>query len=281
MNKFFCILGSVTLVILSFIYTEKTVNVIKEYDDIMISIKSENKNYRIDAVDAIIKDNTIIPGLKGREIDENRSYSKMKRYGSYNSSLLEYNDIIPSISIENNFDKYVIGGNKNKNMVSLIFLVTKNDNIDNIIKILNSKNVKGNFFIDGTWVQNNEQKLIEIIQNGHNVGNLGTNGTYNDSTYSWLDTVIKKIAKQEIGYCYNEVDDINTLKLCAMYKNYTIRPNIIVKNYPLAEVKKSIQSGSIISFKLNDSLEKELPSIINYIQSKGFTINTLNEHLSE
>ena len=281
MNKFFCILGSVTLVILSFIYTEKTVNVIKEYDDIMISIKSENKNYRIDAADAIIKDNTIIPGLKGREIDENRSYSKMKRYGSYNSSLLEYNDIIPSISIENNFDKYVIGGNKNKNMVSLIFLVTKNDNIDNIIKILNSKNVKGNFFIDGTWVQNNEQKLIEIIQNGHNVGNLGTNGTYNDSTYSWLDTVIKKIAKQEIGYCYNEVDDINTLKLCAMYKNYTIRPNIIVKNYPLAEVKKSIQSGSIISFKLNDSLEKELPSIINYIQSKGFTINTLNEHLSE
>ena len=108
MNKFFCILGSITLVILSFIYTEKTVNVIKEYDDIMISIKSENKNYRIDAVDAIIKDNTIIPGLKGREIDENKSYSKMKRYGSYNSSLLEYNEIIPSISIENNFDKYII-----------------------------------------------------------------------------------------------------------------------------------------------------------------------------
>lgn len=281
MNKFFCILGSITLVILSFIYTEKTVNVIKEYDDIMISIKSENENYKIDAVDATIKDNTIIPGLKGREIDENKSYSRMKRYGSYNSSLLEYNDIIPSISIENNFDKYVISGNKNKNMVSLIFLVTKEDNIDNIIKILDSKNIKGNFFIDGTWAQNNEQKLIEIIQNGHNAGNLGTDGTYNDSTYSWLDTIIKKIAKQEIGYCYNEIDDLTALKLCAMYKNYTIRPNIIVKNYPLTEVKKSIQSGSIISFKINETLEKELPSIINYIQSKGFTITTLNEHLSE
>ena len=281
MNKFFCILGSITLVILSFIYTEKTVNVIKEYDDIMISIKSENENYKIDAIDAIIKDNTIIPGLKGREIDENKSYSKMKRYGSYNSSLLEYNEIIPSISIENNFDKYIISGNKSKNMVSLIFLVTKEDNIDNIIEILDTKNIKGNFFIDGTWAQNNEQKLIEIIQNGHNVGNLGTNGTYNDSTYSWLDTIIKKIAKQEIGYCYNEVDDITALKLCSIYKNYTIRPNIIVKNYPLTEVKKSIQSGSIISFKLTDTLEKELPSIINYIQSKGFTLNTLNEHLSE
>lgn len=281
MNKFFCILGSITLVILSFIYTEKTVNVIKEYDDIMISIKSENENYKIDAVDATIKDNTIIPGLKGREIDENKSYSKMKRYGSYNSSLLEYNDIIPSISIENNFDKYIISGNKSKNMVSLIFLVTKDYNIDNIIKVLDTKNIKGNFFIDGTWAQNNEQKLIEIIQNGHNVGNLGTNGTYNDSTYSWLDTIIKKIAKQEIGYCYNEVDDITALKLCAMYKNYTIRPNIIVKNYPLTEVKKNIQSGSIISFRLTDTLEKELPLIINYIQSKGFTINTLNEHLSE
>lgn len=281
MNKFFCILGSITLVILSFIYTEKTVNAIKEYDDIMISIKSENENYKIEAVDATIKDNTIIPGLKGREIDENKSYSRMKRYGAYNSNLLEYNEIIPSISIENNFDKYIISGNKNKNMVSLIFLVTKEDNIDNIIEILNSKNIKGNFFIDGTWAQDNEQKLIEIIQNGHNVGNLGTNGAYNDSTYSWLDTIIKKIAKQEIGYCYNEVDDITSLKLCAMYKNYTIRPNIIVKNYPLTEVKKSIQSGSIISFKINETLEKELSLIINYIQNKGFTINTLNEHLSE
>lgn len=281
MNKFFCILGSITLVILSFVYTEKTVNVIKEYDNIMISIKSENENYKIDAINAIIKDNTIIPGLKGREIDENKSYSKMKRYGSYNSSLLEYNEIIPSLSIENNFDKYIISGNKSKNMVSLIFLVTKEDNIDSILKILNSKNIKGNFFIDGIWAQNNEQKLIEIIQNGHNVGNLGTNGSYNDSTYSWLDTIIKKIAKQEIGYCYNEIDDITSLKLCAMYKNYTIRPNIIVQNYPLTEVKKSIQSGSIISFKINKTLEKELSLIINYIQSKGFTINTLNEHLSE
>ena len=78
-----------------------------------------------------------------------------------------------------------------------------------------------------------------------------------------------------------EVEDINALKICSNYNNYTIRPNIIVSKNPFAEVKEKISPGSIISFRVNDAVENEISLIIEYIKSKGYTISTLEEHLEE
>ena len=281
MKKLFETVGFVTLICLSFIYTEKTVSVVKQYDDIMIAIKEKNEQYKVEAKDAIVNDNTIIPGLNGKKINENKSYSKMKRYGSFNSNLLVYDEVAPSVSIKNNLDKYIIKGNETKNMVSLIFLINNEDEIDNILSILKNKKVKANFFINRKWLEKNEDKLIKIINCGHNVGGLGNNLDYTDSNYPWIDNKIKTISKKEFGYCYNEVDDIQSLKLCSNYNNYTIRPNIIVSKNPLTEIKEKITPGSIISFRVNNRLDNELGLIIEYIKSKGYTISTLEEHLAE
>ena len=281
MKKLFETVGFVTLICLSFIYTEKTVSVVKQYDDIMIAIKEKNEQYKVEAKDAIVNDNTIIPGLNGKKINENKSYSKMKRYGSFNSNLLVYDEVAPSVSIKNNLDKYIIKGNETKNMVSLIFLINNEDEIDNILSILKNKKVKANFFINSKWLEKNEDKLIKIITCGHNVGGLGNNLDYTDSNYPWIDNKIKTISKKEFGYCYNEVDDIQSLKLCSNYNNYTIRPNIIVSKNPLTEIKEKITPGSIISFRVNNRLDNELGLIIEYIKSKGYTISTLEEHLAE
>lgn len=281
MKKLFETVGFVTLICLSFIYTEKTVSVVKQYDDIMIAIKEKNEQYKVEAKDAIVNDNTIIPGLNGKKINENKSYSKMKRYGSFNSNLLVYDEVAPSVSIKNNLDKYIIKGNETKNMVSLIFLINNEDEIDNILSILKNKKVKANFFINSKWLEKNEDKLIKIINCGHNVGGLGNNLDYTDSNYPWIDNKIKTISKKEFGYCYNEVDDIQSLKLCSNYNNYTIRPNIIVSKNPLIEIKEKITTGSIISFRVNNRLDNELGLIIEYIKSKGYTISTLEEHLAE
>lgn len=281
MKKLFETVGFVTLICLSFIYTEKTVSVVKQYDDIMIAIKEKNEQYKVEAKDAIVNDNTIIPGLNGKKINENKSYSKMKRYGSFNSNLLVYDEVAPSVSIKNNLDKYIIKGNETKNMVSLIFLINNEDEIDNILSILKNKKVKANFFINSKWLEKNEDKLIKIINGGHNVGGLGNNLDYTDSNYPWIDNKIKTISKKEFGYCYNEVDDIQSLKLCSNYNNYTIRPNIIVSKNPLTEIKEKITPGSIISFRVNNRLDNELGLIIEYIKSKGYIISTLEEHLAE
>ncbi len=281
MKKLFEGIGIVALVCISFVYTEQTVNVVKEYDEIMISIKKENDNYKVEAKDAIIQEDTIIPGINGKEVNINDSYSKMKRYGKYNSNLLSYQEVSPNISLKNQFDKYIISGNVEKNMISFIFLVEENDTIDSILHTLNSKKIKGNFFVDGKWLEKNNNELVNLIKQGHTVGNLSYNRDYSHSSFAWLDTFIKKVGKQEIGYCYNEVADVTSLQLCSLSKNYTIRPNIIVKNYPLKETKEQVTPGSIISFPINSIVEKELSTIITYIQSKGYVIETLQNHLNE
>lgn len=107
------------IIIISFIYTKSLVSVVKNYDDIMIKIKQEKHKYYIKPIEAIIENDTIIPGIKGKEVDINKTYSKMKRYGKYEESLI----VLKDIEVKNHIDKdkYIISGNKNKNMVTLIF----------------------------------------------------------------------------------------------------------------------------------------------------------------
>ena len=66
MKKLFNAIGIICLVIISFIYTEKTVMVVREYDDIMINIK---KQKNIEKIDSIIIEDTIIPGILERKIN--------------------------------------------------------------------------------------------------------------------------------------------------------------------------------------------------------------------
>ena len=81
--------------------------------------------------------------------------------------------------------------NKFKHSISLIFLVKDNDKIENILDILNQKQVSSNFFIDGYWLENNRDNLNKI-QN-HMIGNLSYNGNYADGGYISKDTMMEKI----------------------------------------------------------------------------------------
>ena len=60
MFKIFRNVGLILLILSSFIYTEKLTSVVKEYDDIMIKIKESSNNYKINPIESVIKDNTII-----------------------------------------------------------------------------------------------------------------------------------------------------------------------------------------------------------------------------
>ena len=87
MKKIFKIIGLISLTCFSFFITEKTSLVVKNMDDVMISIKENMDNFKTKSIDSIIKDNTIIPGISGRKVNINKSYKKMKEYGKYNEDL--------------------------------------------------------------------------------------------------------------------------------------------------------------------------------------------------
>ena len=87
---------------------------------LMKVIESVESDYNVKAVNAIIKDNTIIPGLKGKEINRHKSLLKMEEFGSFNETYLVYNMVDPSISLKDNKDKIIIHGNDSKREISLI-----------------------------------------------------------------------------------------------------------------------------------------------------------------
>ncbi len=270
MNKTLQIILLLIIMSISFFYTEKTITIVKDYDDIMIKIKNENK--RVEPINAEVYDNKIIPGICGKEIDVNRSYNKMKKYGKYNSGLLVFKNLKPKISISTK-DKFIISGNKSNEFVSLIFIVKNNNEIDNVINILKMKNVKASFIFDDDWIYNNSDRVVDLVNYDYSVGVLN-NSEFNNS-------VIKRIAKQKYNYCYTNKENINLLQSCKKNNNYTILVNnIITRNY-YQNVKKILSRGSLIVLNISDQLIYELPSIITYINSKGYRLITINKMIAE
>ena len=269
MKKYFEIIGFIVLALFSFYYTSKTTIVVKNTDSIMINIKDDMENHKIDSVDAIINGDEIVPGLSGREVDVSKSYDAMKKVGTYSTNMLVYKNIKPNVSISNIYNKYISKGNKNKKQVSLIFKVDEKDNIDTIIKILDDNKVKANFFTLDKF----DNSIISLTNKEHNIGSV------NNET--WLNTVVTKIKKQKNRYCYLEEKNKEVLDICALNKNYTIVPNILTDITPTITIKKNLESGVIISMDVNNNLYKELEYIIKYIKSKGFDIVNLDELLAE
>ena len=281
MKKIFELIGLFSLICFSFFYTDKITTVIKENDDILNQIEEVTNQYKIDPINAKIDNNTIIPGINGMEIDINESYKKMKKINNFNTNLLVYRQIEPEISIKKIYNKYIIGGNSNKNEVSLLFKVKENDNVNDIILILKKYQLYATFYIDGIWFENNNDKIMDLIKAGYLIGNLGYNYQYNVSGISWMNTIVTNIGKQNHTYCYIEQENPEILNICQNNKSYTIIPSIIIKKNPLIEVKKYLKNGSIISLDINNQVTKELPLIIEYIMSKDIAIVDLEQLLDE
>ena len=279
MKKTFEAIGFLSLILFTFFYTSKITTVIKENDDILKQIKEIENQFKIDPVNAIINNNTIIAGVSGSEIDVKESYKKMKKINSFNFNLLVYKKLKPEISVLNYYDKYIIKSNKSS--ISLVFLIEKDDEINDLLEILDKYKIKATFYTDGNWFENNNEKIIELIKMGHTVGNLGYNYNYKENGISWMNTIVTNIGKQEYTYCYTETENEEILNICKNNKSYTIKPNIIVKNNPLITIKKQLEKGSIISLKINNSTITELPLIIEYINSRNLNIVNLEELLDE
>lgn len=269
MKKFFEITGFIALACFSFFYTNKISMVIMDKDDILKQIESLKEQSYIKPIDAYIENDTIIPGVSGREIDIDASYKKMKQLGSFNDNLLIYKTIKPNISIKDNKDKCIIKGS-NKRMVSLIFVV--DNNINEILNILNKKGIQGNFFVNNEWFEDNNQIIMDLNKQGHIIGSNDTN----INNLNWQNSILKKIVKQNNTYCYGK----SMLEKCFKQDSYTIEPIILNDNY-LLNIKNSLSNGAIISLKANDILLNELDAIIDYINYKGYDIVNLDVLINE
>lgn len=281
MKKIYQISIVLLLSLTSFFYTEKVIDFIREKDPIMKNIKEYDKKNKIDAVNAVIDKNKITPGVSGKKVDYDKSFQKMKKYGTYNESLTVFEEVAPTISIDDYYDKYISEGSGINNDVSLVFEVKNGDNINNIINILKENNTIATFFVDGLWLENNQTLVSEMASLGHEIEILNYDNKYQELYFSSSLNLLNSITNLKPKYCYARYDNKEVLELCEKLELHTIIPTIITGNYPYNDVVKKVHKGSIIGFSVTSSVEIELSTIINYLKQKGYTIDTLDILLSE
>jgi len=280
-KKYTSYLGVLVLACFSFYYTDRAVDIVKRNDPIMQTILKEKDNYYIDPVSAIINGDEITVGINGKQVNIEESYQNMKKIDEYNESMLVFDEVMPDISLFNDYDKYVVGGNSLKNQVSLVFKVKNSYYVDKLNNILLDKNILATFFMDGSVVEDNMDTVLELVSNGYQIENLGYDGEYVIENFAWTNNMISSLTNEDTKFCYTDYKNTEIIDLCSNHKMYTVKPTISINSYPFTTVKNKLESGSIISFNLNEQTLKELPTIISYIKQKGYDIVTLNELISE
>ena len=266
------------LSVFSFYYTNKSIELVREQDPIMKTIRSTSDKYNVKAVNAEIKDNTIIPGISGKEINYIETYTKMKQYGMYNEIMTTLKDVEPTISVEDYYDKYIVSGNKIKRSIALVFKIEKTTPKE-IISILNKNKVKSTFFIDGEYLENNS-KDIKLMTN-HELELLSYSSGYDEIYFASSKDYLESLTNRKLKYCYSEYDKEEVINLCQKLKLHTIIPTIKINNSLLKEIKNELTNSAIISIPISENTKQELDTTIKYIKSRGYTLEKLEDLLNE
>lgn len=274
-------LGVIVLVLFSFYYTDKSVDIVKRNDPVMKEIIYNSDNFKIESVDAITIGDTIIPGMNGIEVDIDESYKRMKQVNGYYESMLMFSEVIPDESLLEQYDKFIVSGNPFRSDIALLVKVSNITNLERIYKIFLGKNTLATFFIDGSVIENNMDLIYEMASDGFQLENYGYNDVYSEDNFRWTNNMIFSLTNLEPKFCYSEYRNYEVLELCSKNKMYTVNPTLNVTNNPFYTVKNNLKEGNIISLNLTEETVRELPTIISYINQKGYNLVTLNEIVSE
>lgn len=274
-------MGVIALVLFSFYYTEKAIVILESNDPIMKEIKNKVNEKEEAAIDAKVEDNYIIPGYNGLAVDLEKSFTKMKGYGSYNDALLVFEEVTPSISIDDYYDKYISSGNGISTNIALVFPIDNSSYIGNVIDILKDTNTVSTFFIDGEYIDANTSFVTNLVSNGNEIELLSYNNGYDELLFKASIDKIKTLTSTIPKYCYATYDNEEILNLCSKLSMHTIIPTLRLESDIYSNLKGNLRSGSIISIKLTESNLSSLKVLINYIKQRGFNLVTLDTLLNE
>ena len=253
--KYYKLIGLMSLIVFSFYLTDFITDVAINSNPIMQVIKKNKNNYICQSVNATIKDNTIIPGIKGKIVNEMESFLNMRDFGAFNSNYIIYDYVKPDISIEDNKDLVIISGNKSNRKVSI--LIKNNGDIINYLKKYNIK----------------YSKLINCNSDLDYKDNINIES--DKRKYLDLDILLRK--KDLLNKIC--ILDYSNIEVCMNKKYYIVKPSIIIKNNYINDLN-NINNGSIILIDDNLSLDN-FKIIIDYINRKDLKIVYLSELIKE
>lgn len=275
MNNIFKYTGVICLVIFSFFYTEKAINIANNKDPIMQSIMSYQNKNNSECIEGTIKNDEAILGINGYELNVNKSYNNMRGIG-FDEELMVFDETKCEVTKDKVVDKYIIKGNVYKNSVSLLLLVNDGSYLENIVNICKNKDIKISLVVNGSTLETHKTFFEEIYESGFDILYNGTD----EVDLEKYNSIMKKIDKKASKYCvYSEKNDL--LDLCKDNKINSIKSNIIIEKDLFMNIKNYAEKGNFIILKENEETVKELGASINFIKAKGLNIKSLSDHLKQ
>ncbi len=220
------------------------------------SIEEKSENYNIKTIDAVVNGEYVIPGLNGKKVNIKDSYYNMKEFDDFNSLYLIYDTTYPENSLENNKDKIIKMGNKEKNNVAFILEYDKN-----IIDFFINNNIDASVLVDMSAFSK-DNKLEQINNDIKNFNNL--------------ESLLNKYTSNP-NICFLNKENEN---ICKEKQKYLVTTDKIINNNTIITIKNSISSGSIYKIEKNTNIS-DIKLIINSILYKDLDIVRLSELISE
>lgn len=268
------------LLLLSFIYTDSVFSSARANDPVMEQVINYKKKNDIKPTEPIIKDDEIILGTSGIIIDAKKSYNNMKDNDKFDADKIVYESKVPKETITSTYKYYIRKGNSSKKRVAIIFKVSENGkNYDNLLASLSKKGIKASFFVDGAWLSNNVDTAFKMVNQNHELYNLGYNEVYDKKMISVTNNLIESISLKKSNLCLNDNKDDNSKKVCDKKRMHTL---VSTLNSPsIYELKEGLVPGAIISYDTSTFDISNLGIIINTITSRGYEIEPLSSIIKE
>ncbi|MBM7572073.1 polysaccharide deacetylase family protein [Aquibacillus albus] len=240
-----------------------------------------------------------MPGRNGLKLNVDQSYENMKEQGTYDESLLVFDQVEPDVKLKDLPPSPIYRGHPEKDMVSfLINVAWGEDNIPSILNTLKKHNVRATFFIEGKWASNNMDLVKMIKEEGHLIGNHAYNhpdmnrlsDEENRLQIKKTNDIIRAITSETPKWfappsgSFNErvVSIASELEMqTILWSVDTIDWKKPTTSVMVNRVMSNIHSGAMILMHPTDVIKNGLEELILNIKQKEYKIGAIDRLLSE
>ncbi len=192
---------------------------------------------------------------------------------------------------------YYSGEQEGKNVSLMINVYWGDEYIGEMLDILKENDVKVTFFLGGTWATNNEETILRMVEDGHELANHGY-------SHKDCDTLSKEQVRDEITITHDIVKsyagvdmslfmpasgayDTATVDVATecgyktiMWSKDTIDWRDQDKNLILSRATKNVKGGDLILMHPTLETMNALPEIIEYYQNSDLSLTTVSKNLN-
>ncbi|WP_170007366.1 polysaccharide deacetylase family protein [Bacillus fonticola] len=239
------------------------------------------------------------PGYYGLKVNEEETYKRMKKVGSFEEELVVYEEIPPKVTLDDLPAGPIYRGNPENPQVAFgINVAWGEDQLPAILRILKEENIQVTFFLEGNWTRNNSDVAKYLVEAGHEIGNHSMNHAdfaklseeeayqnmkkTNETIEAAIDVKPTLFAPPSGSYQQSTVTVADRLNMeTVLWSVDTIdwqhpTPATIVQR-----IQSKIHPGAIVLMHPTEETVKALPNMIKAVQDKGFSIGTVSDILSE